>query len=198
MSKHLPQQGGNFCLGSHKQAEVNSNTQGNRNKYIGHTSCKARCVLVKRWTSRLFGILRLVWMAPRVSTLPIQPQIPEISVGTSNRTDHLGLIRPEYLGAALKVVHFDRSDRNVSFHSTKLLSRVPLFRILLTRTITKRAVAWVESEQPECTVPLNTWNFRNFKTEFLLNGNHPMFTLILSAEAPARYHNKKEALITIR
>ena len=48
-------------------------------------------------------------MAPRVSTLPIQPKIPEISVGTSNRTDHLGLIRPEYLGAALKVVHFDRS-----------------------------------------------------------------------------------------
>ena len=143
-------------------------------------------------------------MAPRVSTLPIQPKIPEISVGTSNRTDHLGLVRPEYLGAALKVVHFDRSgylgrwDRNVSFHSTKLLSPVPLFCILLTRTITKRAVAWVESEQPECTVPLNTWNFRNFKTEFLLNGNHPMFTLILSAEAPARYHNKKEALITIR
>ena len=28
MSKHLPQQGGNFCLGSHKKAEVNSNTQG--------------------------------------------------------------------------------------------------------------------------------------------------------------------------
>ena len=143
-------------------------------------------------------------MAPRVSTLPIQPQIPEISVGTSNRTDHLGLIRPEYLGAALKVVHFDRSgylgrsDRNVSFHSTKLLSPVPLFRILLTRTITKRAVAWVGSEQPECTVPLNTWNFRNFKTEFLLNGKLPTFTPISSAEAPARYHNKKEALITIR
>ena len=143
-------------------------------------------------------------MAPRVSTLPIQPQIPEISVGTSNRTDHLGWIRPEYLGAALKVVHFDRSgylgrsDRNVSFHSTKLLSPVTLFRILLTRTITKRAVAWVGSEQPECTVPLNTWNFRNFKTEFLLNGKLPTFTPISSAEAPARYHNKKEALITIR
>ena len=143
-------------------------------------------------------------MAPRVSTLPIQPQIPEISVGTSNRTDHLGLIRPEYLGAALKVVHFDRSgylgwsDRNVSFHSTKLLSPVSLFRILLTRTITKRAVAWVGSEQPECTVPLNTWNFRNFKTEFLLNRKLPTFTPISSAEAPARYHNKKEALITIR
>ena len=143
-------------------------------------------------------------MAPRVSTLPIQPKIPESSVGTSNRTDHLGWIRPEYLGAALKVVHFDRSgylgwsDRNVSFHSTKLLSPVPLFRILLTRTITKRAVAWVGSEQPECTVPLNTWNFRNFKTEFLLNGKLPTFTPISSAEAPARYHNKKEALITRR
>ena len=143
-------------------------------------------------------------MAPRVSTLPIQPKIPDISVGTSNRTDHLGLIRPKYLGAALKVVHFDRSgylgrsDRNVSFHSAKLLSPVPLFRILLTRTITKRAVAWVGSEQPECTVPLNTWNFRNFKTEFLLNGKLPTFTPISSAEAPARYHNKKEALITIR
>ena len=90
-------------------------------------------------------------MAPRVSTLPIQPQIPEISVGTSNRMDHLGLIRPEYLGAALKVVHFDRSgylgrsDRNVSFHLTKLLSPVPLFRILLTRTITKyRSIEHVE------------------------------------------------------
>ena len=73
-----------------------------------------------------------------------------------------------------------------------------LFRILLTRTITKRAVAWVGSEQPECTVPLNTWNFRNFKTEFLLNGKLPTFTPISSAEAPARYHNKKEAVITIR
>ena len=140
-------------------------------------------------------------MAPRVSTLPIQPKIPEISVGTSNRTDHLGLIRPEYLGAALKVVHFDlagylgRWNRNVSFHSTKLLSPVPLLRILLTRTITKRAVAWVGSEQPECTVPLNTWNF---KTEFLLNGKLPMFTPISSAGAPAGYLNKKEALITIR
>lgn len=139
-------------------------------------------------------------MAPRVSTLPIQPQIPEISVGTSNRTDHLGLIRPEYLGAALKVVHFDRSgylgrsDRNVSFHSTKLLSPVSLFRILLTRTITKRAVAWVGSEQPECTVPLNTWNFRNFKTEFLLNGKLPTFTLYHPQRLPLGIIIKKRLL----
>ena len=55
--------------------------------------------------------------------------------------------------------HFGRSDRNVPFHLT-----VPLFCILLTRTITKRAVAWV-AVQSECPVPLRTRNFRNFKPE---------------------------------
>ena len=66
-----------------------------------------------------------------------------------------------------------------------------LFRILLTRTITKRAVAWVGSEQPECTVPLNTWNFRNFKTEFLLNGKLPTFTLHHTQWLPRGcYHDK--------
>ena len=57
----------------------------------------------------------------------IQPKIPEISVGTSRGTDHFGLVRPEYSGPALKVVHFDlsghfgRSDLNVPFHLTKLI-----------------------------------------------------------------------------
>ena len=80
-------------------------------------------------------------------------------------TDHFGLVQPKYSGPALKVVHFDwtghfgRSDQNVPFHLTKLLSPVPLFCILLTRTITKHVVAWVGSVQPECIVPL--WNFRN-------------------------------------
>ena len=41
--------------------------------------------------------------------LSIQPKLLEISVGTSNGTDHFGLVRPEYSGPALKVVHFDRS-----------------------------------------------------------------------------------------
>ena len=43
-------------------------------------------------------------------------------------------------------------------------------------TITKRAVAWVGSVQLECTVPLSTWSFRNFKPgfEFLLNGKRPL------------------------
>ena len=62
---------------------------------------------------------------------------------------------------------------NVPFHLTKLLSSVLLFCILLTRTITKHAVAWVRSVQSEFTVPLGTWNFRNFKPEFLLNGKRP-------------------------
>ena len=63
-------------------------------------------------------------------------------------------------------------------HLTKLLCPVPLFCILLSRTITKRTVAWVESGKPECTVPLGTWNFRNFKPEFLLNGKRPAFSLV--------------------
>ena len=42
--------------------------------------------------------------------------------------------------------------------------------ILLTSTITNLAVALVWSVQPECTILLSTWIFRNFKQEFLLNG----------------------------
>ena len=43
----------------------------------------------------------------------------------------------------------------------------------LLYSATKRAVAWVGSLQPVGTVPLGTWNFRNFKPEFLLNGKRP-------------------------
>ena len=105
-----------------------------------------------------------------LGALSIQPKIPEISVGTSNGTDKFGLVRPEYSGPALKAVHFDRSghfgrlDRNIPFHLTKLLSPVPL---------SKRAVAWVGYVKSEYTVPWGTWNFRNFKPEFLLNGKRP-------------------------
>ena len=114
-----------------------------------------------------------------LGALSIQPKIPEISVGTSNGTDKFGLVRPEYSGPALKAVHFDcsghfgRLDRNIPFHLTKLLSPVPLFWIMLTKTITKRAVAWVGYVKSEYTVPWGTWNFRNFKPEFLLNGKRP-------------------------
>ena len=114
----------------------------------------------------------LIWFANIANftkrALSIQPKILEILVGTSNWIDHFGLVWPEYLGPL--VVHFDwsghfgRSNQKVSL--TKLLSPVPLFCFLLTRTITKRMVAWVGSVQLECTIPLGTWNFRNFKPDF--------------------------------
>ena len=69
------------------------------------------------------------------------------------------MVWPKHSGPAFKVVlfhrsgHFGRKDRNVSFHLTKLLFPVLLPCILVTRTITKRAVAWVGSMQPECTDP---------------------------------------------
>ena len=67
--------------------------------------------------------------------LPFNP-VPEISVGTSN---------------------WNRPFR------WKLLYPVPLFCILLTRTITKREVVWFGTVQPKGTVPLATWNVRTFK-----------------------------------
>ena len=44
----------------------------------------------------------------------------------------------------------------------------PLFCSLLTRTITKRAVAWAGTLQPECTVPMSTCNVQNFKPEYFV------------------------------
>ena len=78
--------------------------------------------------------------------------------------------------------HFSQLERNFPFHSTKLLSPVPLFYILLvlTGTITKLAFAWVESVQPECSIALGTWNFRNFclmKKNVFNKQNHAYSTL---------------------
>ena len=39
---------------------------------------------------------------------PFYLKFRKFSVGTSNGTDHFDLVRPEYSGPALKVVHFDR------------------------------------------------------------------------------------------
>ena len=69
--------------------------------------------------------------------------------------------------------HFGRSDRNVPFHLTKLLSPVPLFCNLLTRTYNQTRGGLSRVCATECTVPLGAWNFRNFKPEFLLNGKRP-------------------------
>ena len=97
-----------------------------------------------------------------------------------NGMDHFSLVRLEYSGPTLKVVHFDWSGylcRSVGLKCPvpfdKLVVPSTLFCILLTRTITKHTVAWVGSVQPECTIPLGTWNFRHFKPEHELNGKCP-------------------------
>ena len=83
-----------------------------------------------------------------------------MSVGTSIGTDHFGLIRPEYSGPALKVLHFDRSGYLVGRPEItrsicqNCFPQYRCFGILLTRTITKSVVAWFGSVQPECTVSL--------------------------------------------
>ena len=103
--------------------------------------------------------------------------LPEILVKNklertiSDQSD--GILVTTFEGPLLPAWSFRRSDRNVSFNLTKLVTPAPLFCILLTRTITKRAVAWVGSVQSECTVPMSTWNLRNFKAEFLLNPKRP-------------------------
>ena len=83
-----------------------------------------------------------------------------------------------------KVVHFDRSihfsrsigrpDRNVRFRLTKPLSPVPLFCILLTTTITRRALALGRDRATGMYLPLGVWIFRNFKPELFLKGKRPL------------------------
>ena len=104
-----------------------------------------------------------------MSFLPICLSKSMGSFHSTQNSGNFGWFRPEYSGPALKVVHFDRSghfgrtDRNVPFHLTKLLFPLPLFCVLLKRTIPKRAVAWVGSVQPEYRVPLGV-KFPKFQT----------------------------------
>ena len=99
--------------------------------------------------------------------LSIEPKIPDILVRnqielTTSVWSDRNIWNQLWRWSTLTV----RSDRNVFFQLTKLLSPVPLFCILLTWTITKRAVAWVGSVQPQCTVPLvrgvSEISYRNF------------------------------------
>ena len=102
-------------------------------------------------------------MAAVSAAVSIQPKIPEISI--RNQMEQTISVRPERN-------IWDHLWRSVEpkcpfkYHLTKLLSPVPLFSILLTRKITKRAMAWVVCVQPKCTVPSGMWNFRNFKLKF--------------------------------
>ena len=79
--------------------------------------------------------------------LSIQPKILPISVGISNGTDRLGLVRPEYSGPALKVVHCDRSGnfgqlvRNIPFHLTNCCPQYRSF------------VSWLQKQKPNARCP---------------------------------------------
>ena len=117
-------------------------------------------------------IYRLLYLG----ALSIQPQIPEISVGSqmertisvcSDRNIRNQLVHFDRSG------HFRRSDRNVPFHLTKLLSSVPLFCNLLTRTYNQTRGGLGQVFASGMYLPLGAWNFRNFKPDFLLNGKRP-------------------------
>ena len=96
------------------------------------------------------------------------PPPPSLRACSLSRLDLVDLAMRAFTDTDL--IWSGRSDRNVPFHLTKLFSPGPLICTLLPSTITKIAVALVWSVQPECTVPLGTWIFRNFKQKFLLNG----------------------------
>ena len=136
-----------------------------------------RAVLYQHTVAPADALLVPLW---QLGPLSIQPKSPEISVGSSNGTDHFGLVWPEYSGPALKVVHFDHSclfgrpDQNVPFHLRKLLSPVLLFFVLLTRTIIKQNVRfhWARgiskiSDSNFCWVESALRNLENYTLDTL-------------------------------
>ena len=84
----------------------------------------------------------------------------------------------EFSGRALKAVLiyrfglFGRSYRKVPFHLTKLSS--PAYK---NNNHARGGFGRVSVAGMYRTVPPGTWNFRNFKPEFLLNGKHPLSPL---------------------
>ena len=108
--------------------------------------------------------------------LSVQPNILEISVRNQiERTIIFGSVQLELPLWPNPLILISQTKFPFPFDNFLWLSPVPLFGILLTRTITKCVAAWVWSVQPECTVPFGTWNLWNFKLEFLLNGKGPLW-----------------------
>ena len=108
-------------------------------------------------------------------------------VGTSNGTVHFGWHGQTRI--------FGTSSKGLTEMSLSIWQNCcPQYCsfILFTRTITKPAVAWVGSVQPEYTVLLRgMWNFRNFKPDFFLNGKRPMI-LNLELCLVSRYNFSQE------
>ena len=88
----------------------------------------------RRITKRSYRVVHNCNNFVPLGALSIQAKIPTTSVWSDRN----------FTEPAFRVVHFDqsghfgRSDRNVPFHLTKLLSPVSIFCLLLTRTITER------------------------------------------------------------
>ena len=77
---------------------------------------------------------------------------------------------------------------------TELFSLVPLFCILLTRTITRRAVAWVGFVQMECTVPLGTWALVEWKAPEMSNFDGPLTYQVRPGNGPSLDPSKRKFL----
>ena len=80
----------------------------------------------------------------------------------------------------IKQLAWPMAQRQIGHRKSSLVLTV-LFPVVKWRScfvakislITKRAVPCVGSVQTECTVPLSSWGFQNFKPKFLLNGKRP-------------------------
>ena len=92
--------------------------------------------------------------------ISIQPKSPKISVRNEmERTPFGSLLPGGIFGTATEGDPLcpDNSFWSVGLKCSFPLDKiVPLVCMLFARTISNCAVAWVESVQPECTVPLGT------------------------------------------
>ena len=110
--------------------------------------------------------------------LSIQPKIPDISVGTSNGTDHFGLVRPEFSGPALKVVHFDRSvgpNCPFPFDKTVVPSIALLYPAYKNNNQTRGGLGRVCATGMYRSI--GHVEFPTFQMGILLNGKHPIFRI---------------------
>ena len=115
--------------------------------------------------------------------LSIQPKIPDISVGTSNGTDHFGLVQPEYLGTS-----FEGSPLRPiwSFWAVGPRGPFPFGKIIVPSTALLYP-AYKNNNQTRgglgrvCATgmyrSIGHVEFPTFQMGILLNGKHPIFRI---------------------
>ena len=114
--------------------------------------------------------------ATDIGRFPFSPKFRKFWLEIKWNAGYFGSVRPEYLGPPLKVVHFDRSghfgrsDRNVRFHLTQLLSLVPLLHSAYgNNNQTRGGLRRVCATGIYCSIGhVELWKL---KLEFLLNWN---------------------------